>query len=159
MKSRTEVSRGSCLCVIVVGAKPMRIPGQPADSTSRVLRTRCYDGHLSPNVAVATFSHIDRLFPTRTVHHGTHVYPLPDAARRLTNFSFTSRGKKWDLYDYLAVNRIAGLLMLKDGQIVLKLPALRPPRDAARMSMSLAKSITASSVRRGDQAGLSMRFR
>jgi CubicO group peptidase (beta-lactamase class C family) len=138
MKSRLSIA-WICLCVIVVGASRADT-GQLADSTSRV--RQMYDGHLSPNEAVATFSHIDRLFPTRTVHHGTHVYPLPDSARRLTNFSFTSRGKKWDLYDYLAVNRIAGLLMLKDGQIVFENYQLGTDRETRWMSMSVAKSIT-----------------
>lgn len=30
-----------------------------------------YDGSLSPELAASTFRHIDRLFPTRTVQHGS----------------------------------------------------------------------------------------
>jgi CubicO group peptidase (beta-lactamase class C family) len=101
-----------------------------------------YDGHLLPDVAVNTFGHIDRLFPTRTVHHGTYVYPLPQAARQLGSISFTSHGKKWDLYDYLAVNRVAGLLVLKDGQIAFETYQLGNDRETRWMSMSVAKSIT-----------------
>jgi len=128
-----------CMCVVVVSASRADTD-QPADSVSTV--RQMYDGHLTPNRAVTTFSHIDRLFPTRTVHHGSKVYPLPESAHRLGNFTFTSRGKKWDVYDYLAVNRIAGLLMLKDGQIVFENYQLGINRETRWMSMSVAKSIT-----------------
>ena len=34
---------------------------------------------------------------------------------------FRSRGRDWDLQDYLAVNRVAGLLVLKDGHIAAEI--------------------------------------
>ena len=36
-----------------------------------------YDGALFPDIQVNTFRNIDRLFSTRTVKRGDHVYPLP----------------------------------------------------------------------------------
>jgi hypothetical protein len=36
-----------------------------------------YDGALLPDIQVNTFRNIDRLFLTRTVKRGDHVYPLP----------------------------------------------------------------------------------
>ncbi len=101
-----------------------------------------YDGALLPDLAASTFRHIDRLFPTRIVRHGTYVYPLPQARRQLANFKFTSHGHTWDLYDYLAVNRVAGLLVLKDGQIAFETYQLGNSRTTRWMSMSVAKSIT-----------------
>ena len=104
---------------------------------------RVYDGTLTPDEAVATFRHIDRLFPSRIIHHGPRVMPLPPAAHRLSGpLPFESRGKRWDLYDYLAVNRVAGLLVLKQGHIALELYQYGNGPETRWMSMSIAKSIT-----------------
>src|ERR1700685_1084899 len=73
-----------------------------------------YDGALTPDLAVSTFRHIERLFPTRTIAHGDKVSPLLPAEHPLRRVEFVSRGKHWDLDDYLAVNRVAGLLVLKN---------------------------------------------
>jgi len=56
-----------------------------------------YDGALFPDVQVNTFRNIDRLFSTRTVTHGSKVYPLPASERPLKNFKFSSNGKDYDL--------------------------------------------------------------
>ena len=78
-----------------------------------------YDGTLYPDIQVRTFRNIDRLFPTRTVRRGPRVYPLPKSETPLAVVDFTSAGKKYDLYDYLSLNRVSGLLVLKDGKIAL----------------------------------------
>jgi len=142
MKTRLGIT---CLCLITVVVGARAADGDRPDVVMGTVR-QMYDGHLSPQVAVTTFSHIERLFPTRTVHHGSNVYPLPAAAHPLANFSFSSRGKKWDVYDYLAVNRIAGLLVLKDGQIALETYQLGTNRETRWMSMSVAKSITSTLI-------------
>ena len=65
-----------------------------------------YDGKLRPDIQVNTFRHIDRLFPTRVIKHGTSVLPLPPSPTPLKDIEFTSNNKKWDLPDYLSVNRV-----------------------------------------------------
>jgi hypothetical protein len=52
-----------------------------------------YDGTLMPDLAVATFRNIDRLFPTRTVRRGPTVQSLPAHERPLENVRFNSGGK------------------------------------------------------------------
>lgn len=151
MKSRLWIAC-SCACLIVLGIS--RAHDAPHETETMGTVRQMYDGHLLPDVAVTTFSHIDRLFPTRTVHHGAKVYPLPVAARPLSNFSFTSRGKQWDLYDYLAVNRVAGLLVLKDGRIAFETYQLGTRRDTRWMSMSVAKSITSTLIGAAVKQGL-----
>jgi hypothetical protein len=78
-----------------------------------------YDGTLLPDIQVNTFRNIDRLFPTRTVRHGQHVYPLPVGNTRLGSVPFTSKGNVRPL-DYLSLNRVSGLLVLKNGRIAPK---------------------------------------
>jgi CubicO group peptidase (beta-lactamase class C family) len=71
----------------------------------------------------------------------------------LTNVAITSGGRNWDLVDYLAVNRVSGLLVLKDGRIALELYQYGNTDKTRWMSMSVAKSITstliASAVKEG----------
>jgi CubicO group peptidase (beta-lactamase class C family) len=104
-----------------------------------------YDGALFPDIQVNTFRNIDRLFSTRTVKRGDHVYPLP-AGKPLGNFSFVSNGKDYDLYDYVSLNRVSGLLALKDGKIALERYELGNTEKTHWMSMSMIKSFTASLV-------------
>lgn len=105
-----------------------------------------YDGALFPDVQVNTFRNIDRLFSTRTVTHGSKVYPLPASDRPLKNFKFSSNGKDYDLYDYVSLNRVSGLLVLKDGKIAFENYQLGNNEQTRWMSMSVVKSITATLI-------------
>jgi CubicO group peptidase (beta-lactamase class C family) len=105
-----------------------------------------YDGALLPDLQVNTFRNIDRLFPTRAVRAGGKPYPLPPGDRPLQNFRFESRGKTYDLYDFLSLNRIAGLLVVKDGKVAFEDYFLGNNPQTRWMSMSVAKSITATLV-------------
>ena len=112
-----------------------------------------YDGALTPDLAVSTFRNIDRLFATRTIAHGNVVQPLPPAAKALARVQFRSRGRAWDLDDYLAVNRVAGLLILKDGRVALELYQYGNTPRTRWMSMSLAKSVTSTLIAAAVQQG------
>lgn len=112
-----------------------------------------YDGALTPDLAVSTFRHIDRLFPTRTVAHGDTVLALPPADRPMNGLKFVSRGRRWDLVDYLAVNRVAGLLVLKNGRIALETYQYGNTPQTRWMSMSIAKSITSTLIGAAIQQG------
>lgn len=102
-----------------------------------------YDGALFPDIAVNTFRNIDRLFPTRTVKRGEQVFEIPVAARQLDNFRFESDGREYDLYDYLAIGRVSGLLVIRDGEIAFERYFLGNSRNTRWMSMSVVKSISA----------------
>jgi CubicO group peptidase (beta-lactamase class C family) len=105
-----------------------------------------YDGQLLPDRQVNTFRNIHRLFPTRTVPAAATPRPLPPAEVTLENFRFDSRGRRWDLYDYLAVNRVAGMLVLKDGAVAFEYYGLGNSPATRWMSMSVVKSMTATLV-------------
>ena len=105
-----------------------------------------YDGALTPDLAVRTFRNIDRLFASRVIVHGRDVLPLPPAARPLNDVEFSSNGRRWDLYDFLAVNRIAGLLVLKGGRTALELYQYGNNERTRWMSMSVAKSVTSTLI-------------
>jgi CubicO group peptidase (beta-lactamase class C family) len=105
-----------------------------------------YDGTLFPDVQVNTFRNIDRLFPTRIVKRGGHVYPLSASDKKLENFRFESAGKIYDLYDFLSLNRVSGIIVIKDDQVVFEKYLLGNDDTSRWMSMSVVKSITATLV-------------
>jgi CubicO group peptidase (beta-lactamase class C family) len=105
-----------------------------------------YDGTLLPDVEVNTFRNIDRLFPTRAVKRGNRVHPLPATDRPLTNVRFKSAGSDYDLYDYVSLNRVSGLLVIKNGKIALEIYQMGNHEHTRWMSMSVVKSITATLI-------------
>jgi CubicO group peptidase (beta-lactamase class C family) len=122
-------------------------PQQPAQQLEEIGTVRqIYDGTLYPDIQVRTFRNIDRLFPTRTVFHGTHVFPLPKSDSPLKGLEFTSAGKKYDLFDYMSLNRVSGLLILKDGRVAFERYELGNHESSRWMSMSVVKSITSTLV-------------
>jgi hypothetical protein len=106
--------------------------------------TQVYDGALTSDVQVHTFRNIDRLFPVRVVKHGPNVLALPRAAKPLTKVEFSSAGKNYDLIDYMALNRVTALLVLKDGKIAFEDYEMGNTEKTRWMSMSMVKSITSS---------------
>jgi CubicO group peptidase (beta-lactamase class C family) len=81
------------------------------------------------------------------------VRALPPAARPLGPVRFRSRGRDWDLVDYLAVNRVASLLVLKDGRVALELYQYGNTPATRWMSMSVAKSVTSTLIGAALQQG------
>lgn len=128
------------------------IGGGPARSQSRkpleeigTVR-QIYDGALYPDIQVQTFRNIDRLFPTRTIKRGTQVFPLPKSDVPLKVLQFASAGKKYDIYDYMSLNRVSGLLVIKDGKIAFERYELGNKETTRWMSMSMVKSISSTLV-------------
>ena len=105
-----------------------------------------YDGALLSDIQVNTFRNIDRLFPVRAIRRGTSVYSLSASASPLQNIQFTSDGKHSDLYDYVSLNRVSGLLVIKDGTIAFETYQLGNHENTRWMSMSIVKSITATLI-------------
>jgi CubicO group peptidase (beta-lactamase class C family) len=120
----------------------------PAD-----LRQMC-DGAMRPDVAVVTFERSDLLFPVRVVSRGRNVRPLPPANSPLKNVHFEAHGKHYDLFDYLALNRVAGLLVLKNGRVAFEDYELGAGRNTHWASFSMAKSIASTLVGAALEDGL-----
>lgn len=99
-----------------------------------------YDGTMRPDVEVKTFAHSDELFPMRVVQRGSAIRKLPVAKTPLRNVQFETDGKHYDLFDYLALNRVAGLLILKNGEVVLEDYELGTTPETHWPSYSVAKS-------------------
>jgi CubicO group peptidase (beta-lactamase class C family) len=101
-----------------------------------------YNGSVDLDREVNTFRHIDRLFPSRVVPRGPSVYQLPKSSSPLMNVSFVSRGSAYTLDQYVSLNRVAGLLVIKEGKIALEEYRLGNTEQTRWVSWSLAKSIS-----------------
>ena len=105
-----------------------------------------YNGALTPELAVHTFRNIDRLFPTRTVPHADRPFPLPRATTTLGNIPFTSGGSTYTRDEYVRLNRVSGLMVLKHGRIAYEWYGFGNTDRTRWMSMSIAKSITSTLI-------------
>lgn len=114
-----------------------------------------YDGQLLPDIQVNTFRNIDQLYPTAKVAHDpNNVQILPKADNTIENIHFVSNGQSYDLVDYININRVSGVVALKDGQIYFEDYELGNTDKTRWMSMSVVKSITATLVGVALQEGL-----
>jgi CubicO group peptidase (beta-lactamase class C family) len=105
-----------------------------------------YDGKLYPDLQVNTFRNIDRLFPTRTVKRGANVSRLPVSLQSFDDFKFQSYDRMYDMYDVLSLNRVSGIVIIKDGEIRFEKYLLGNDENTRWMSMSVVKSITATLI-------------
>jgi CubicO group peptidase (beta-lactamase class C family) len=108
--------------------------------------TRIYAGKMMPAAQIAYFSDPDRVFATRTIRAGAPVRPLSYAAKPLDDLPIHSRGITCDLYDYISRNRVAGLLIMKQDEVVLEHYDLGIDAATRWVSMSVAKSVSTTLV-------------
>ena len=111
-------------------------------------------GTMLPDDEVATFEHSEKIYPFSRVLRKGPVRALAPAAKQLKNVSFRSGGKDYDLFDYLADNRIAGLLILKDGKVAFEDYELGATAATRWASFSMAKSVASTLVGAALQQGL-----
>lgn len=144
MKSRRIHMLLATLAAAFVAAGPVlaKSPTEPDIGGARDI----YDGSLYPDKAVRTFSNTDLIFPTRTVKAGGKTSPLPISDTPLGPVSFKSEGKEYDLPDYVALNRMVGLLVMKDGKVVFEHYDFGFKPEMRWMSMSVAKSFVSTLV-------------
>jgi CubicO group peptidase (beta-lactamase class C family) len=145
----TRVASRLLLICLLVACGYAQVPAQQLAAARQV-----FDGTMLPRVEVATFEHSDTLFPVNQVLRGGAVRPLPPSAAQLGPIRFQSGGHNCDLYDYLAENRVAGLLVLKNGQVVFEDYELGASPGTRWISFSMAKSVSSTLVGAALKQGL-----
>lgn len=138
-----RVSRGAA-CLLLVGLAgcasgpaPYPFAHEPIGTAEQV-----YAGTLRPDLAVNTYRNIDRLFPSRTIKAGRHSQELPRADTPLTDLTFSYQGRAYNLPEFLALDSITGLLIIRDGEILHESYQRGNTSQTRWMSMSVAKSVT-----------------
>ena len=101
---------------------------------------------------VFAFRNIDKLYPTRRFERSARPYPLPMSKTQL-DIAFQHGGRSWNAESFMTHNRVAGLVALKNGQIVLERYGLGHDERATWTSYSVAKSLTSTLVGAAIQDG------
>ncbi|HEX5264321.1 MAG TPA: serine hydrolase, partial [Phenylobacterium sp.] len=106
----------------------------------------------TPEQQATGYRSIETIFKTHTIKRGDTVHPLPVAEKQIQP-TFTYEGKTWTTDDYMKAYRVSGILVLKDGKVVLEKYSLgRKPSDRWT-SFSVAKSVTSTLVGAAIQDG------
>lgn len=97
---------------------------------------------LTPDLQPGTYRNIDKIFPTRTINRGNTVFELPYDSLLLSSVNYSPDGvNSYDIDDYIDRNDVAGLLIIKDGKIMLERYALGNNSDSKWVGFSTGKSV------------------
>jgi CubicO group peptidase (beta-lactamase class C family) len=137
------------------------IQGLPASATLAVPTEHLPRGEdfllWSPCLQSYGYRIVDRLFATRTIRRGGAKRPLPRGAELnvvyASNPSDPSDGPMHSVADFMDRNSVAGLLIIKDGQLVLEHYGLGLRPSDRWSTMSTVKSMTAMLVGAAVQDG------
>src|SRR5260370_16439052 len=92
-----------------------------------------------PKYRVGAFSHFDEIYPTRRIKRAATLWMLKGSQ---AEFSYSYRGNRSSLAEYLSRNPVTGLLIAKDDEILFEHYQYgRTDRDRL-VSQSMVKSIT-----------------
>lgn len=95
----------------------------------------------SPQERPVGLRNMEKISPVRRVKHGASVFPLPYGTKEL-DVTYSYDGQTWDTRTFMEQNDVAGLVVLKKGQILLERYALGFDEQSLWTSFSVAKSIT-----------------
>ncbi|MDR5905734.1 serine hydrolase domain-containing protein [Franzmannia qiaohouensis] len=139
------IPRRSALPIaLMTAALPLSAAMAGDDSTVSV--RDLYDGKLMPDEQVEAYRNIDALFPSRTVRASSTPHAFGEREVDIEGFTFTDDDTTYDLYDFMSLNRVSGLIVVHDNDIVFEQYALGNDRDTRWMSMSVVKSIASTLI-------------
>ncbi len=100
---------------------------------------------MSVEQKLVAYRSAEKLMPYKTVKRGETVHPLPDG-KPLGDVAIKIGDKTLTIADYMAAYDVSGLLVIKNGRVILERYALgRGPQDRWT-SFSVAKSVTSTLV-------------
>jgi CubicO group peptidase (beta-lactamase class C family) len=102
---------------------------------------------------VAGFRNIATLSPTRSITAGTTIQQLPESLRSLSDVQVAHGDAAMSVADYFTQKNVAGLLVIKDGNIVYERYGLGNNQDSLWVSFSVAKSVVSMLVGAAIQDG------
>lgn len=99
----------------------------------------------SPQEIPFGFSNIEKIFPGHIVKRGPQISPFVYAAKDL-DVHYQYKGEPWDTARFMEANNVAGLLVIRAGEILLERYALGFNQNSRWTSFSVAKSFTSTLV-------------
>ncbi len=101
--------------------------------------------YFDESVRVGSFSHLDSILP----HHTLPKASIPLALKRASAepaFEYRFEGHGYNIDDYLAHQRVTGLLIIKDGEILVERYQYERKPEDRMLSNSMAKSLVSLAV-------------
>ena len=95
----------------------------------------------TPEQQLAGYRNMDHITPTRVIAAGGCPFPLPERPLDLSGVSYEVEGETFDLAGFRGHNRVVGLLVIKDGEIVFEEYDQGNTPQSRWMSFSIAKSV------------------
>ena len=95
----------------------------------------------TPEQQVAGYRNSDKIFWTRTIRAGDSVYLLPYAKRDLSEVEIQLDDATMTVNEYFTNQSVAGLLVIKDGNVLYERYGLGNNEDSKWVSYSVAKSV------------------
>ena len=95
----------------------------------------------TPEQQVAGYRNTERIFDTRAIASGGRPYPLVSAPRDFSSVTYELDGVAYTLDDHVRDHRVAGLLVVEDGKILLERYSLGNDENSRWISFSIAKSV------------------
>ncbi len=99
---------------------------------------------LPPTLQPYAYSMVDRMFATRAIARGPQTWNLPRGTEIAPRYA--ADGREWGIDDYFHRACVAGLLVIRRGEIVLERYGLGLREDTRWSSMSMVKSLTSTLV-------------
>jgi CubicO group peptidase (beta-lactamase class C family) len=96
----------------------------------------------TPEQQVVGYRNTEKIFPTRVISAGSNVLDLPEAHVDLGSVVVSSPDQSMTVEEYFTRQNVAGLLVIKDGQIAYERYGLGNSRESRWVSFSVAKSVT-----------------
>jgi CubicO group peptidase (beta-lactamase class C family) len=96
---------------------------------------------LTPEQQRVAYRNVHLLAPSNLIRRGPSASPLPHASLSLADFTYDHRDRARTLDDFVTDMKVAGLLVLKDGRVVLERYAHGHRADSVWTSFSVAKSV------------------
>ncbi len=142
MRTKSVVLISSSVALLTFAAVAQQPSKEASDVIANVLA-----GTMLPGQEVTAFEHSESWYPGVVVSRkGAAAKPIPAAPSRLKEVHFESDRKNFDLFDYITDNRVAGLLVLKDGRIAFEDYELGTSASTKWCSFSMAKSVSSTLV-------------
>ena len=105
----------------------------------------------TPEQQAYGYRNMEKIVPVHVVKRGDHVRELPAGTPIAPKWTYD--GKAWSIDSYMAAMRTSGVLVLKDGKVVLERYGLGRKPDERWTSFSVAKSVTSTLIGAAIQDG------
>ncbi len=139
---RVLVSVAVAAAVLAAGSAAAQVPLNPGDKggVAQILTW-------TPEQQATGYRTIEKIFKTHTIKRGRRCIRCR-WRRSQIDPTFTYQGKTWTTDEYMKAYKVSGILVLKDGQIVLEKYGLGRRNTDRWTSFSVAKSVTSTLVAR-----------